>query len=382
MLGDDPPEVTVIGLSWPALRIRSARQAGATHIVIVACHITPALVEAIDEARDLGTSMLLARSTDETNDAFHPDEPVLLISGRKLVDDAAVCALAAAERSTLLCVALDAGASFELIDAKARWSGFARIDGALVRSTTTATATVNGDWDLASMLLRRAISARARREMLDNAPLDASDNGATTAAGRSIIAAAGNAPSSGWGENWVLHPAVRMTAMLARNRLWVIAKVGPWAGYALVLASAPAAWLTPIAAPPVFIAGMALANLGRLARRATGMKGVASHLNDRVVGLGAAATLATIVVMSQPIVAIAILACVLTGLIVLDRRLTSRLHEPSWLADVPGYAIVIGLSLIWGGKGLVIGLATAVVHGFATLAWRQNSLSRALTQSR
>ena len=150
----------------------------------------------------------------------------------------------------------------------------------------------------------------------------------------------------------------------------------------LIMASAPVAWLNPVAAPPVLIAGIALAQLGQLARRATGMTGVASLWSDRVVDLGAAAALATIVAASQPIVSAIILALVLTGLIVLDRRLGPSAGEPNWLADVPGYAILVGLGMIWGGPGLVVGLAVAVVHGFATLAWRQNSLSRALTPTR
>ena len=381
MLGDDPPDITVIGLSWPAMRIRSARKAGATHIVIVASHVTPALVRAIDDARSLGCSMLLARSSDDIGDAFHPDEAVLLISGPKLIDDAAVRALALAERSTLLCVAPDAGPSFELIDAKARWSGFARIDGALVRSTTTAVATPTADWDLASMLLRRAVGARARRELLESVPLDAAADGASIAAARSIVAAAADAPLNGWGERWVLRPVVRLAALLARDRLSIVARMGPWAGTGLILASAPVAWLVPVAAPPVLLAGMALADLGRLAKRATGMTDSLSQWSSRVVDLSAAATLATLVVTSQQIIIAAILASVLVALIVLDRRLAPQSRQPAWLADVGGYAIVIGIGLVAGGPGLIIGLAIVVLHGFATLAWRQNSLSRALTPS-
>ena len=381
MLGEDPPGITVIGLSWPALRIRSARQAGVTHIVIVASQVTPALVRAIDDARDLGCSMLLARSSDDIGDAFHPDEAVLLISGPKLVDDAAVCDLALVERSTLLCVAPDAGPSFELIDAKARWTGFARIDGSLIRSTTTAVATPTADWDLASMLLRRAVGARARRELLESVPLDAAGDGAATAAARSIVAAAADTRSHGWGEKWVLRPVVRLAALLARDRLSIVARMGPWAGTGMILASAPVVWLVPVAAPPVLLAGLALADLGRLAKRATGMTDNNSNWSSRVVDLGAAATLATLVVTSLPIIVAAILASVLVALIVLDRRLAPQSYEPGWLADVDGYAIVIGIGLVLGGPGLVIGLAITVLHGFATLAWRQNSLSRALTPS-
>ena len=381
MLGDDPPEIIVIGLSWPALRIRSARQAGATHIVIVASHVTPALVKAIDDARDLGCSMFLARSNEDIGDAFHPDEAVLLISGRKLVDDTAVRVLASAERSTLLCVAPDADPSFELIDAKARWSGFARIDGTLVRSTTTAAATSTADWDLASMLLRRAVGARARRELLESLPLDAAADGASTAASSSIVAAAANAPSSGWGDKWVLRPVARLAALLARNYLSIVARTAPLGGATLILASAPVAWRVPVAALPVLLAGMVVADLGRLAKRATAMTDSISPSSNRVVDLGAAATLATLVFTSSSTIVAAILASVLLAVVVLDRRLAPQPHEPGWLADVGGCAIVIGLGLVAGGTGLVIGLAIAVLHCFATLAWHQNSLSRALTPS-
>ena len=122
LFDDDDPPVSILGISWPEFRVRQAVRAGAMHIVVVAGRITPPIVSAIDWAKNMGVSAVLARTAIEIADLFHPEEAVLLMSGAALVEDRLVMALMIAERPTLLCVAADSDPVWELIDARARWT--------------------------------------------------------------------------------------------------------------------------------------------------------------------------------------------------------------------------------------------------------------------
>ena len=140
--------------------IRRAREAGATHAVVLSERITSALVASIARLRTEGLSVDLARAMDDVTEMVHPDEHVLLIPSDVVIAPERLAALAAAPVPTLLCLpdSIET-ATFERVDATSRWSGALLIDGALLRST----AAMVGDWDLASTLMRTAAQNHAGR---------------------------------------------------------------------------------------------------------------------------------------------------------------------------------------------------------------------------
>lgn len=380
LFDDDDPPVDVLGVPWPDFRIRSAIRAGARHVVVVAGRITPQIVTAIDRARADGVSVALARTAIEVADLFHPDEAVLLLSGQAIVEDDLLERLLSAKQPILACVGAGGDAVWELIDARARWTGLGRIDGARVRST----AAMVGDWDLASTLLRQAVTAKAERLMLGETSLlwraDRQDE--RIAASRHIVRVSAD-NSGGWVTRFIIKPAVQAASLLAADRLAMVVK------FAFALAALPLiagvvfAWCRwPIAAALMLMFGFMTDAFGALAERAAGLMPKFRQWRRRAGNGAAVAALAGLVLPIEVDRAPLVLAVVLIALAALADRVRDTRNDPHWLADVPGFVLVIGLASVFGAVGVFAGLAAASLHAFATLAWLQNRLSRALTSTR
>lgn len=378
VLDDDVPRRRLLGLSWPEFRVREAMGAGAAHIVLAVTRVTPTVVAAVDHARAKGASATLARSAADVADLFHPDEAVLLFSGDAVVERSTIDALFAAPGPALVCVAPDAGEDWELIDARARWTGLARIDGAMVR----ATAEMVGDWDLASMLLRRAVAAKAKRLALPRLPLLASDDSVPEALARRMVLAS-TLPARGWGEAWILQPLTGFIAQAAHRALPSVAAVSLWGALAIWVGAAfGGLFLPPIAACALIliafivsgIAMMGAAVLNPEARK-TRRLAIAADVSTVLALFGIARP------VSADLLPIA-LSAVLVAVMLLMRRISPEIMRPRWLADAPGHTVIIAIGSLFGPVGMVAALAICTSHGLLSLGWLQDKLSRALTSPR
>lgn len=377
VLRDDDPVARIAGLSWPDFRIRTAMAAGARHIVVTAERVSGEIVAAIDRAARAGASAKLARTTAEAADNFHPDEAVLLLSGAAIAGSGEVEKLAAATRPALLCLPPEAGDGWELIDARARWTGIARLTGAQVR----ATAGMEADWDLASTLLRQAVGARASRIMVE-AIGDARAPDAARAAGVAMIDAAAM-PPRGWGERVLTGPFARALARVSAPRLDDSVRVLPWLCLGILAAAvllavrgvgAAACFALVVAAMLEKLTGVA----GAVTRRASMVDRWLPH------GVDAAGVivLAALAAWSGPDRAVAVLFLVLVVAVTLARRLPVS-PEKGWAhSDVAGLAAILAIASLFGGVGLLVGMGIAVLAAFASLAWLQDRLSRDLTAAR
>ena len=206
----------LLGVDLVEFQLRRARAAGAGHVVIYAGRVTAALIAIVDRLRRDGLSVDIARSAADVAEYIHPDEAVLMIAPDVVISPEQMAMVAASAEPVLLCVRDEpANERFELIDPTARWTGFARIDGGLVRRTVAMV----GDWDLGSTLLRRAVQEGARRMTLT--PEEAGSDilvmdtaAAAQVAGRRLIAEA-PVEDAGWATRWVMAPAARIFARAA-----------------------------------------------------------------------------------------------------------------------------------------------------------------------
>ncbi len=139
---------------------RVAIAAGVGTILVVTDLSAPGIDAAVGRLRGDGLVVQVVRNAGEAARAVEADERLLLMGGGALDDEEEVARLNEAEGYAVLTVA-ESGHDerFERIDAEARWSGFAIIDGRLLRNT----APMLDEWDLQSTLLRRAIQEGARQ---------------------------------------------------------------------------------------------------------------------------------------------------------------------------------------------------------------------------
>ncbi len=382
ILDGEAPVAPVLGLSWPEFRMRRAVTAGALHLVLVTDRVTRDVVEAVDRLRGEGLSITLARSNADVADLFHPDEAVLLLTGSTIVGDQQLQAVLEAPKPVLLCIDPDrAGAGHELIDARSHWTGIARIDGGQIR----ATASMAGDWDLGSTLLRKLVAARAARITVsrDDLLVDASVPTGAAQASRALVASVGEQPR-GWGERWIIGPLVGLAAQNLAAALPLLARFGPWTALLLfILAPLLQLRLWPSAAMGVFLIALLVAAGSRLASAATGIAVRGGRLPVHTRDAAAAVLLVLLVAQAVPDLTAVVLAIGLVALTALaDRLIGDAATDAHWLADRAGHAIVLFAASFFGAAGLLAGLAICALHALATLAFLQNRLSRVLTSLR
>ncbi len=383
ILDDDRPIAPVLGLSWPEFQLRRAVRAGALHLVLVTARVGRDVVEAVDRLRGEGLPTSLARTTAEVADLFHPDEAVLLLSGSSIVADARLATLLAAPQRAILCVEGErAGAGHELIDARSHWTGIARLDGALIRATAAAA----GEWDLGSMLLRKAVAARVARIVLsgDDLLADAGDPATMAAATRALIDYDG-ADARGWGARWIVAPLTGLCMRSFATTLPSLARIGPWLAAALFAFAPVIAWQNwTAAALAVFLMAVLTTHIGRRAAAATGIGVRGERLLPALRDAVGIVLLAIIAVPALPDTTPLVLAsCIVAFMALADRLLGPETRAaPSWLADAPGHAAILLVASMAGPDALRAGVGLCALHGFVSLAFLQNRLSRVLTSPR
>lgn len=157
--GADAPKL--FGMALVEYQSRLARQAGATHLVIVATQISGALVEAVDMLKRSGPNVAIVRTAGEAANSIHPEEDVLLIAAGAVPDLGLLSDMAGEPGSSIAVEPLVQGDRLrDLIDAETMWAGIAKTTGSLVRET----AGLLGDWALAPTLLRLAVQRGATRK--------------------------------------------------------------------------------------------------------------------------------------------------------------------------------------------------------------------------
>ena len=224
------------GRSLLDYQVRCVAAAEAAPIVIVVERVPQALQDIFERLRLDGIGVFLVSDIDEAASRFEAGSMILLV-GDGVVAPAEMVANLAAEPEPAIAIVPDdeAHAAFERIDAESRWAGVALVDAHLLNST----ASILGDWDLQSTLLRRAIQSGARRIPVGEA------------GGRTILVesadqlgdfqrnllAASRSTRTDWPSRFILAPFEELaTERLMERRLppaWLV-----WAALGLTLAAA------------------------------------------------------------------------------------------------------------------------------------------------
>lgn len=362
LLGSDPVE----------FQIRRARDAGAGHAVVYAARVTSSLLAIIDRLRLEGLSVDVARSAADVAEYIHPDETVLMIAPDVIVSPDRMAAIATSAEPTLLCVRDEpANDRFERIDATARWTGIARIDGGLLRRT----AAMVGDWDIASTLMRRAVQDGAARMTLtpDEAASDllTFDNVMSVqAAGRRLVASA-PLESAGWGTHWLIAPVARFAARVAGD-LGITAQWVTLCGFAFSLVAAAcglAGWIVAslfllLAALTFDIAGGIGMQAGAGTQRWEKWRFPVRALASTVVVLAMGTTL-TLRSMQWGCLLLAVIIVGATWLAAPLARDDARMA--TWRSDPAGHAVIGVVGFALGTP--IAALAISAAHAACSLGW-------------
>ena len=141
-------------------QVRCASAAGAAPIVVVVERVPQALQDSFERLRLDGIAVFPVSDVSEAVSRFEAGSEILLIGDGIAAPIELVAALTAEPEPAVATVPDDEQhQEFERIDAESRWAGVAVVDARILSST----ATMLGDWDLQSTLLRRTIQEGARR---------------------------------------------------------------------------------------------------------------------------------------------------------------------------------------------------------------------------
>jgi hypothetical protein len=371
----------VLGADTIEIQIRRARLAGVSHAVIYIERVTSALLATVDQMRAEGLSIDIARTVGDAAELIHPDEAVLMIAPDVIVSPERLAAIATSGEHILLCVRDEpANDRFELIDPTARWTGFARIDGGLLRRT----AAMVGDWELGSTLMRRAVQEGVRRTTLT--PEEAAveliivDNSvAAQVAGRRLVASA-PVESGGWGTRWVIAPVARFmartTADLNIQAHWVT--MAGFGLFGLAVAGALAGWI--IASLLMLLLALACDVAGSIGTRAGA--GTLRWEKFRFPVRAAAATLVVLAMGITLTLRSAQWGCIILAIVVVGAtwlaapiaRNDARMAD--WRSDPSGHAIVGIIGFAVGSP--ITALAISAAHAAFSLGW---AVRKALARS-
>lgn len=361
-------------------QLRRARAAGAGHAVIFVERVSPALLASVDRLRAEGLSVDVARTVGDAAEYVHPDENVLLVASDLIVDTARIDALVASKSPILLCVRDEpANAEFELIDPTARWTGFALIDGGLVRRT----AALVGDWDLGSTMLRCAVQEGAARMTLtpDEAASDLvvlKNSGDGQSAGRILLGATAS-ERAGWGQHWLIGPMARLAARFAGDA-GVEAKYLSLAALGLF---GIAAFCSLVGWVPASLFLFMIALLGDVAgafgaRAGAGPAPYEFYRYPVRAGSAALVGIATGVTLSLRTLqwGCFVLSLVVVGATWLGASLArTDARAAQWRADPAGHALIVLAGFAVGSP--VGALAIAAAHAAASLGWAQKRAGQA-----
>ena len=372
LIAGDTPAPRVLGADAVEFQLRRARDAGAGHAVIFVERVTSSLLATVDRLRSEGLSVDIARTVADAAELIHPDEAVLMLTPDVVVLPERLAAVAASDESILLCVRDEpANERFELIDPTARWTGFARIDGGLLRRT----AAMVGDWDLGSTLLRRAVQDGAARMTLTpeeaGAELIVIDTvSAAQLAGRRLVAAS-QLENAGLARRWLIAPAARWVARLG-GELGIDAQLVTLAGFGLFGIATVCALFGWIVASLIFLLGGQMCDAAGSVGTQAGMSTRRWERLRSPVG----ATAAMIVVLAMGITLTlrnAQWGCIVLALVIIS---ASWLAAPfargdtglaRWRSDASGHAVIGVMGFGFGVP--VIALALSALHAALSLGW-------------
>jgi hypothetical protein len=149
----------IAGRTLLEYQVRCAAAAGAAPIVVIVERIPIALNEVLQKLQHDGLPVVTVSDGVEAASRFQAGEPILMVADGLAPPPELLAAIAEEEEPTIVTVPDDSGhEKFERIDAVSRWAGVALVDSA----TVGATASMLGDWDLQSTLLRRSLQGGAR----------------------------------------------------------------------------------------------------------------------------------------------------------------------------------------------------------------------------
>ncbi len=374
LLGADPVE----------FQLRRARAAGAGHAVIYAGRVTSALLATVDRLRHEGLSVDIARSVADVAEYIHPDEAVLMIASDVVIAPERMAAVANSAEPVLLCVRDEpANSRFELIDPTARWTGFARIDGGLLRRT----AAMIGDWDFSSTLMRRAVQDGAARMTLTpeeaGADILVLDNvGAVQVAGRRLVAAS-PIDNAGWATRWLMAPAARILARVAGD-LGLEAQWVTLAGFALcgvAVACGLGGWI--VASLLLLLTGLLCDVAGGI-----GTQAGAGTVRWEKFRFPVRATAAIVVVLAMGTtltLRIEQWGCLVLALVIIGATWLAvplardDRHMASWRSDPAGHAVIGLFGFVIGAP--IAALAISAVHASVSLGWAVRKSLSGLSRS-
>jgi hypothetical protein len=384
LIAGETPVPRILGTDPVEFQIRRARAAGVGHAVIFAERVSSQLLATVDRLRGEGLSVDIARTVADAAEYIHPDEAVLMIAPDVIVAPERLAAMAASVEPVLLCVRDEpANDRFELIDPTARWTGFARIDGGLLRRT----AAMVGDWDLTSTLMRRAVQEGAGRMTLtpEEAGADLIVLGGISAAqvaGRRLVAAS-PVENAGWATRWLIAPLARLMARVVGD-LGVEAQWVTLAGFALfgvATACALAGWI--VASLLVLLIGQICDAAGDLGTQA----GAGTRRFERLrFPIRAAAAIIVVLAMGTTLTLRAVqwgclvLAIVIIGATWLARPLVrDDATMAKWRSDPSGHAVI---GLIGFALGSPVGaLFVSAAHAAFSLGWALRKALSGLARS-
>jgi vacuolar-type H+-ATPase subunit F/Vma7 len=149
----------IAGRTLLEYQVRCAAAAGAAPIVVIVERIPIALNEVLQKLQQDGLPVVTVSDGVEAASRFQVGELILMVADGLAPPPELLAAIAEEEEPTIVTVPDDSGhEKFERIDAVSRWAGVALVDSA----TVGATASMLGDWDLQSTLLRRSLQGGAR----------------------------------------------------------------------------------------------------------------------------------------------------------------------------------------------------------------------------
>lgn len=141
-------------------QIRCATAAGAAPVVVIVERVPKELQDIFERLRLDAIPVYAVGDVHEAVSRFEAGSMILLIGDGVVAPVELIAGLIDEEEPAIVTVPDDEDhAGFERIDGESRWAGVAMIDAHLLSTT----ASMLGDWDLQSTLLRRAIQDGARR---------------------------------------------------------------------------------------------------------------------------------------------------------------------------------------------------------------------------
>jgi len=141
-------------------QIRCATAAGAAPVVVIVERVPKDLQDIFERLRLDAIPVYPVGDVHEAVSRFEAGSMILLIGDGVVAPVELVAGISEDEEPAIVTVPDDEDhEGFERIDGETRWAGVAMIDAHLLSST----ASMLGDWDLQSTLLRRAIQDGARR---------------------------------------------------------------------------------------------------------------------------------------------------------------------------------------------------------------------------